>query len=206
MKVAIITYRQQVGTIDFKAYDYVIATDASAGLLYHHGVPFDYAIGDFDTIDPETLQLLHKTETQVITLDAHKDITDTEAALQLAKELEATMIDIYSSFGGRIDQQLTFIGFLTNAVVPTKIILDDAQMELLTPGAYEFEPVNTDYLSLIALEPVNGLYLDGVEYPLNNATIAPFSDLTVSNELKESSLFHIKFNTGKLLYIQIFRN
>ena len=46
--------------------DLIIAADSGAGVLLNEGIPFDLALGDFDSLKPELLEGMKKDQ-EVIT-------------------------------------------------------------------------------------------------------------------------------------------
>ena len=66
----------------------VIAVDGGLEFCYHHHIPVDYVVGDFDTIKPEILACYQKEgKAQIKAYEPEKDMTDTKAALELAVRL-----------------------------------------------------------------------------------------------------------------------
>src|SRR5262245_27513563 len=106
-------------TLDIAPYRRAI--DAANCVIAAHGgaVPLRDAerlphlvIGDMDSLDPTTLEVLSRRGVEVRRYPREKDETDLELALLYAAELGATTIDVLGALGGRWDHTLANVALL----------------------------------------------------------------------------------------------
>ena len=100
----------------------VIAVDGGLNFCYKHQVQAKYLIGDLDSVDKS---LINKCKhLKIISLERAKDISDLEAAIQLAYKLDSTAIPcIFNALGGRKDHHLSNLYLLLKypkAIIVTK--------------------------------------------------------------------------------------
>lgn len=205
--------------IDLEEGDIVIAADSGFETAKKLKLPVDVIVGDMDSIK---IDLPRGIET--IKLPTEKDVTDTEAAVELAIERGAESICIVGGIGTRVDHTLASLGILegieglfsaplgkrrrffglakqarysrriyatlTNGYNRVRFIRNDS---VIIPRSPYFK-----YLSLIcADEFVKGVQLDGVKYPLKNATLSRRSQYySVSNEISGNCAFISVRNGG----------
>ena len=140
-------------------------------------------------------------------LPAEKDLTDLEAAIQFALERGCPTLYLWGVSGGRADHHLANLHLLEQIKrADTEGILLDPVNEVrcLLPGRYDISnhpPYR--YLGLIPLDSrLTGVSLQGVKYPLSNATLSRGSTLTVSNEILPGKNATISIETGTALLVR----
>lgn len=198
------------------SFDKVFAVDKGLEYVDALGLVPDYLIGDFDTVDS---RLLKQYETKIsrkeikTVLERHpvqKDASDTELALELAIAHGANKVTLLGGTGNRLDHLLANIGLLLQAEKRcVEMCLVDAtnRIRMLSDdGCREFKLEQRcqhgNYISLIPLtKQVIGVTMDGVSYPLTQATVYAGSSLTVSNQIVEESMV-VKLEKGKVLLIE----
>ena len=142
--------------------------------------------------------------TEVVVLPHEKDMTDTEAACDLAYSRGATVMTIIGGLGGRFDHTMANIGLLSKYLGKADIFIMDGDnfIRMLSPGEHMIIGAGYDYLGLIAYGgPVRGLTVSGTLYPLEDYTLEPNTSLAVSNEITKEPA-RISFTDGQLLVIQ----
>ena len=158
---------------------YVIAADGGAD----SGMRFDLAVGDFDSIHPETLDKL----TNVEVYPPDKDATDLELAMEAALRAGATQLLVVGSDGGRLDHLFGSLVLLASdkwAGVEVDALLGDARAHVVR-GSRVLAGAVGETISLFALGgPAGGVTTEGLVYPLAGETLEPGSSRGVSN------LFH----------------
>lgn len=210
--------------IELEDGDIVIAADSGYETAKKLKLPVDVLVGDMDSIK---IDLPKSVET--VKLPAEKDVTDTEAAVELALEKGAESICIVGGIGTRVDHTLASLGILedmeglfsaplgkrrkffglakqarfsrrvyatlTNGYNRVRFIRNDS---IIIPRSPYFK-----YLSLIcADEFVKGVTMDGVKYPLKNATLSRRSQYyTVSNEISGNCAF-VSVRSGGVYIIE----
>lgn len=184
-----------------------IGIDRGTLSLIKLGIDPLVAIGDFDSMSMEELDLVKNHVTDIRQSIPEKDDTDTQLGLVVAlNEFNADYIDIYGATGGRIDHFLANLWlvleprFHKNA---SKIRMIDRQntINFYLPGNYQItkEP-DKKYLAFIPLTPVSGLTLRDEKYRLTNFNAnRPMS--FASNEFVGNT-GHFSFDSGVVCVIQ----
>jgi len=192
--------------LDAASFDAVICADGGLKWAKRLGIPLSEKkttlIGDYDSMEQPVAE-----KGTLILLPREKDMTDTEAALDLALRSGYKEIRILGGLGGRFDHSMGNIGLLCKAMeTGASVTMEDGynKVFLLKPGNYTLEKGRFTYFSLIAYGgPVTGLSLSGAKYWLHNHTLPYDTTLGVSNEVEEGyDAAEISFQEGILLVIQ----
>ncbi len=169
-------------------YDYVIAADGALSLIDALGLPLHCLVGDFDSVPECLLEQYEKKGT--VTVERHspqKDETDTELAMRIALEKNASSIAVIGATGGRLDH---FLGNLHLLLQPLDknipcVLLDEWNRIRLIRGGWEFskEDAFGTYISFLPFtDEVSDVSLEGFLYPLCHADLKKGNTLGVSNE------------------------
>lgn len=191
--------------INPEEYSFVIAADKGYKYAFQLGISPDLIIGDFDTA---TSPAVTEKKKELIILPPEKDMTDTEAALDIAAAKHPSSITILGGLGGRFDHTMGNIALLSKYDLPIKIKDEKNSVTLLRPGKYFVAKDDYKYISLVPFTPsVSGLSISGVKYTLKDAELTHDNTLGISNEITETSsntslTCEISFKTGKLLVCQ----
>lgn len=182
----------------------VICADGGARHVLALGMIPRTVIGDMDSLSSELLGNLRESGCRILEYPARKDETDTELALRYALELKPLEIEIYGALGGRIDHTLANISLLVMAArkgIKTRIVDATTEMFVLS-GDSEITGNPEDIVSLFPLTTeVNGITLEGFEYPLQQATMAIGKPYGISNRLL-ADRGTISVTSGHLLVIK----
>ena len=182
------------GIIDHpRGEDITIAADSGYRNARSLGVRVSLAVGDFDSFDKQQIG----RDTEIMTVPAEKDFTDTQMAIDVALERGAQQIVIIGGLSGRLDHTLSNLGILEKLyALGIRAILSDginrvryinATSELIPRGPYR-------YFSLLAADTVvKGVSVEGGKYPLKNAKLKRAHQYAVSNEIvKNCALISVK--------------
>ena len=186
--------------------DLWIGADRGAFTLINSGLPLDYALGDFDSVNKVELEQIRDEATQFKIFPEEKDETDIELALEQAFLLKPETIIMFGVTGGRKDHELINIQLLYSIVkhgMKGVIIDKDNYLELTLPGRHHLNKDN-DYSSISFIpftEEVEGLTLNGFYYPLVNERISWGSTRCISNKLSAESGTY-SYEQGILLLIK----
>ncbi|MBQ2016088.1 MAG: thiamine diphosphokinase, partial [Clostridia bacterium] len=201
-------------TIDLSAYDAVICADrglqVAEALDLLGDVPV-YLIGDYDSGTPPT-EAERAAASGLVVLPTVKDMTDSEAAIDLAVSRGYDVIHVLGGLGGRFDHSMGNLGMLAKYVEDPRVKelwFEDGQNRVFmkTPGTFRVPvrgPENRfDYFGLIAYSgAVEGLTITGAKYPLAGHTLTPDTTLGVSNEVaKDAPFAEVSHTKGHLLVI-----
>ncbi len=183
--------------IEKKDFNCIITADRGHEYAEFLGISPDIKIGDFDSSMAPKDGL-----SEVIYLPSEKNMTDTEAALDIAATKHPSSITILGGLGGRFDHTMGNISLLSKYDIPIVIIDSNNRVKLLDAGEYIFEKNGYKYFSLIPYSTaVSGVSVSGVKYPLTDATLYNNSTLGISNEII-SDKCTLSFSKGKLLLCQ----
>lgn len=168
-----------------KGNDLRIAADSGYNNAARLGERIDIFVGDMDSVGAVSLP----KSTEVVTLNPEKDLTDTQAAVELAIDRGCRDIIIIGGIGTRLDH-----------TVSNMYILEDMHRRgiyaLLVNGKNRVRYINSTsaliaksqykYISVIAADAaVKGVDIDGCKYPLKNARLDRALQFAVSNEISE---------------------
>jgi thiamine pyrophosphokinase len=176
--------------------DYVIAVDAGYSRL--NGVKPDLVVGDFDSLG------YVPAGEAVVRLPVHKDDTDTLFAVKLGLEKGYRKFVILGGVGGRLDHTLANIQtlmYLTDHGAKGCLLGDDESLAILKNGSFSFSGKPEGIVSVFACGgTTEGVTLEGLEYPLNNATLTADYPLGVSNAFTRKPA-RITVESGCLLVV-----
>lgn len=185
-------------------HNFIICADGGAKHLYNMGICPDVLVGDFDSINADIEKHYVDKNVKFIRFPIHKNYTDTELAVEYAIENGAKKITLMAVMGSRMDHTLSNITLLVYIVekgIEAEII-DEHNIIMATKHSLEINGVPGELLSIIPLsEKVENMSIEGLEYPLKNATIHIGSSLGVSNKFIESKV-KITFDLGTILLIK----
>ena len=168
--------------IDFKPQqgDYVIAADGGWKYLEEAGIPTDLIIGDFDSLQEKPH---HRN---VITLKKEKDETDSFSAVKKGIEGGYSCFHLYGCTGGRIDHTLAniqLLAYLSKRDMQGLLFDNNTIMTAITDKVITFPSCDSGYVSVFSYsEKSEGIYLDGLKYKLDDATVTYDYSVGVSNE------------------------
>lgn len=168
--------------------DRVIAADGGAQHCLNLKIIPDLLIGDLDSLDDESLQVLRAAGTTIEQHPAHKDETDLEIALRRALKDGASQVIILGAMGARWDQSIANLLLLAHTDVSADIRLIDDRQELTLLHGGETRTLTGlpgDTVSLLPLAgDAVGVRSTGLEYPLHGDTLHFGSTRGVSNVLQ----------------------
>jgi len=163
---------------------FVVAADSGAAHALALGLAVDVVVGDFDSIDPDDLELLEQRGARIERHPVVKDATDLELALGTALEAGAGRIVVLGGALGRLDHLLGELLLLASdrlAHVEVDAQLGRAAVHVIR-GTRVLAGVAGEIVSLFAVHgPARGVTTEGLVYPLSGDALEPGSTLGVSN-------------------------
>ncbi len=160
--------------------DFIIAADSGLVYIEEAGYHPHLIVGDFDSLGyrPKGENVVcHPTE---------KDDTDVALAAEIAMEKGYDIIYFFGLTGGRLDHTLANLQLLTELCrkgIKVYVFSPDCTIAALTQGTLQF---TEDYFGMVsvfaATDEVKGVSLQGLKYPLEDATLTNRKSLGVSNE------------------------
>lgn len=170
------------------SFDFVIAADSGLEYADALGIPVDFLLGDYDSVNQEMLEKYRKN-TKMVTYPSEKDYTDTHLALMKAVESGADWIAVIGATGSRYDHAMTNIYNMKLALehkifcamydAHNKIYLADHDYRIDKNSQYG------KYLSFVPMTETVEITLTGVKYPLNRYLVHQGLSICQSNEIVE---------------------
>ncbi|AFZ68324.1 thiamine diphosphokinase [Deinococcus peraridilitoris] len=159
-------------------------------------------VGDFDSSLPTDPRFTHIPR-QPVARD--KDFTDTELALHVARERGASEVTVWGAFGGRFDHTLALALLsvrTSQAGLAVRLHSGDESARPLLPGPpCTLATYPGQLLSVLALDDLRGLRIQGVRWPLAGVDVPAGSGWTVSNEAAGNTAL-LSVGVGRALIVQ----
>ncbi|MFA5513679.1 MAG: thiamine diphosphokinase [Sphaerochaetaceae bacterium] len=164
--------------------DFIYAADSGLDIAHKLGFKVDLAIGDFDSIQQKSL--LDKQE--IITLPKEKDITDTEALLQLIEQKEIENYILIGGGEGRFDHLLHLYS-LFSLYKPPQIWITAQEIIYLAKESFSISNVDGKSVSIIPAihKGSSRVSSKNLKWELNNLLISMDSQ-SISNVVIDDKL------------------
>jgi thiamine pyrophosphokinase len=175
MKVAIVASLAQLHELD--GYDLYIGCDYGAFVCAQANIKMKYAIGDFDSVTVDQLNVIKVFSNEVITLLKDKDVSDTEYALSMTNPEDEVVI--LGGLGSRLDHEWSNI--LSLLRYPHARLINDQNIVFVIDKLVRIAK-QKQYLSLFPMSDTL-VSLQGVKFPLKNKSLKAFDTLCLSNEI-----------------------
>ncbi len=177
-----------------KGDDFVICADSGLDRAEKFGIKPNIVLGDMDSVISKNIG-----EDAVI-YPCRKDFTDSEIAVDYAKEHGFSQFLMFGMIGSRMDHtiaNITLLKNLENAV----IINENNEIYLLRDKIKIEAPIGTTISILPIFGDVSGVTTYGLDYPLTNGSITCGTSLGVSNVMTEA-VCEITVEKGMALVIR----
>ena len=198
-------YNKTKQIIHKENYDYIIGADGGCNHLYNMGILPNYVIGDLDSINKDLIKYYESKNIIFKKFPTHKDQTDAEICIHLAKTLNATEIHFIGALGGRIDHALSNIGLMYYVLemgIEPKILTSEEEVVIIHNDTKVIKGKKGDTISILALkQDAIGVTLEKLEYTLNKERVSYLSPLGISNVMLEDEC-KITVEDGYLLVIR----
>ncbi len=167
-----------------KGEDITIAADSGIKNALALGEHIDIAVGDFDSFPERDIP----ENCEVIRLKPEKDITDTQAAVEIAIERGASSFVFIGGLSGRLDHTLANLSILEDLAARNyyAIMTDGcSRVHFIKNSSALIGRSGFKYFSLIpATDIVKGVSVEGAKYPLKNARLTRLNaGFATSNEI-----------------------
>lgn len=165
----------------------VIAADSGARAALDLGHTPAFVVGDFDSLDEETRAELTRLGCRFVGVQAEKDETDTELAIEVALQQGASRITVLGALGGtRFEHTIANILLLAGYTTPPMELVDGNSRGWLLrgPGTTWIEGQKGDLLSLFPLTTsATGVRTENLYYPLHGEALIFGRPRGISNVL-----------------------
>ena len=176
--------------------DTIICADSGYLHAVQMGLVPDIVVGDFDSLGEIP------SGTAFIQYPSQKDLTDTEIAIEYARDKGFTEFLLIAATGSRIDHSLTNILLLKSILESggQAVIINENNKVMITGSQlYLHEPPGS-IVSLIPLSDCRGVTTENLKYPLHNTAMYIGKGLGISNIMTEdNAAVHVR--EGLLLVI-----
>ncbi|WP_428898308.1 thiamine pyrophosphokinase [Parelusimicrobium proximum] len=182
-----------------KSADFVICADGGANTALALGITPDMIIGDFDSVSPKAKKKFITSKWLHV---KRQDNTDFEKALDYLITKNCRSCTILFAAGGRLD--FTFGNFISSfRYVPRmEITFKDKKWRAFPIKKTErFMSVKGERVSIIPFGGCKGITLKGLQYPLNDANLAP-EDAAMSNVANRKTFDVILKEGNVLVYVE----
>ena len=160
--------------------DYVIAADRGFDSLLAYGVMPDLAVGDFDSLGEVP------SGKNVIRHPVEKDDTDMMLAVKTGLSRGCRTFVLYGGIGGRLDHtyaNLQTLTYLSDHGARGYLLGDGFAATAWKDGVLDFPAGLTGPVSVFCPgEKAEGVSIEGLYYPLQNAVLTSGFPLGVSNQ------------------------
>ncbi len=178
-------------------HDVFVCADGGANAARAMGLVPDVIIGDLDSAAAATLKAFRSS--LIIRVD-RQDNTDMEKALDFCVSQGFRRVTLAGVTGGRMDMTLGNMTTLWKYAGRIAIALaGDGWVGVPVVGRARFAAPEGSTVSVLPFGRLRGVTLQGLRYPLRNATI-PEGDVAVSNTAT-SSRFTVRVKHGKALVL-----
>jgi thiamine pyrophosphokinase len=182
----------------------VVAADGGARYALEAGVVPDLVVGDMDSLGEALALQVERLGAALERHPARKDEMDGQLAVLAARERGATAADLLCAVGGRVGAIFAVPHILLAAErggLSSTVVADQGRMFVIEAGSRTLRGDPRDSVSIFPLSgPATGVTLEGMEYPLDNASLEPGDTLGFHNELigREAS---VSVEEGALLVV-----
>jgi thiamine pyrophosphokinase len=183
----------------------VIAADSGLDHAVDAGLRPDALVGDLDSISAHGKMWAYAHELEIDEYPADKDATDTELALARAALVEGADLLVVGAVGDRLDHALGTIAALGSPAMAgfesIRLAVGDSTVHVIHAAhSVTIDLPISSLFSLLALHgPCRGIDVTGARWPLDAATLNPWSTRGVSNET--SGLLQISVLEGVLTLV-----
>lgn len=173
-----------------EADDYIIAVDAGMKYCKQAGLRPDLYIGDFDSLPDSFQDEVNKIERdfpqKVVRLNPEKDDTDMLAAFKEGIKKGFKEFVVYAATGGRLDHTLANLQcllYLKRHGAEGMLIDAQSRVFVIENETIMLPSWSKGIISVFSLgNQAQGVSLDGLKYPLSDATITNDFPVGISNE------------------------
>ncbi len=189
-------------TLSAGDFDRIIAVDGGLGHLEALGLAPGVIIGDLDSVEDRQQLESRYPEAELRVYPPEKNATDLELALDLCLEEGVDGVLLIGAVGGRIDHELGNLFLLErfhSAGIEIAIETEDQRIFLIADDC-SIENRQGDLFSLIPLETLASVTLEGFAYPLDDFRLERGSSRGLSNVIASDRAF-VRLDGGLALVV-----
>jgi len=182
--------------------DPLLAADGGANHLARLGLKPTAVVGDLDSVSPETRAWLGEN---CMVDRPDQDRTDLDKALEYAfDELGIRNLTVLAALGGRTDHDLGNLGLLARLAMGERLIFEAADQTVLAITSETSLAANPgEAWSFWTFDPTVRVTVEGVRWPLENASIDAGNRPSISNEAVEDHI-RVRATGGSVIVMRRF--
>jgi thiamine pyrophosphokinase len=185
--------------------DIIVAADGGARFALAAGIVPDLIVGDMDSLGEDLAREIERRGAELERHPVRKDKMDGHLAVLAARERGATAAEFVCAAGGRVGAVFALPHILLAAErlgLRSSAVADWGRMFVVEAGSRTVEGTAGDSVSVFPLTgSATGVTLEGMGYPLTNATLGPGDTLGYHNELVDGQA-KVSVAGGTLLVVQ----
>ncbi|HDN58664.1 MAG TPA: thiamine diphosphokinase [Candidatus Marinimicrobia bacterium] len=178
----------------------IVGVDGGAAVLKKCGIIPHLIVGDFDSVDINTLEFFKAKGTEILHIPDQNN-NDLEKALRTIVKETSNLI-LVGFLGSRFDHTLATLFVLKKYIKKYRFFLvgDAMEVYLLKAGNYKFSTEKGQIFSIFAFNRAEGVVLKGFKYNLDSVRLLPGS-LGLSNTSLGREA-EIRFSRGTLIVVK----
>ena len=180
-------------------YDQLVALDGAANRLLDLNLIPDVIVGDLDSITTSVLNQCESSGVQIVRIPSQEKSDISKGLQWVQQEQPNARIDVIGIEIGRYDHHLAAYSALFECQSSATILLNGWTAKRVDSNPTTFQVKPDVIISLIAFGSVQGVTLEGCQYPLQNASLTTGTQ-GVSNKAIESEIV-VSAQSGNLLLL-----
>ena len=180
-------------------YDQLVALDGAANRLLELNLIPDVIVGDLDSITTSVLNQCESSGVHIVRIPSQEKSDISKGLQWVQQEQPNAKIDVIGVEIGRYDHHLAAYSALFECQSSATILLNGWTAKRVDSNPTTFQVKPDAIISLIAFGSVQGVTLEGCQYPLQNASLTTGTQ-GVSNKAIESEIV-VSAQSGNLLLL-----
>ena len=179
--------------------DQLVALDGAANRLLELNLIPDVIVGDLDSITTSVLNQCESSGVHIVRIPSQEKSDISKGLQWVQQEQPNAKIDVIGVEIGRYDHHLAAYSALFECQSSATILLNGWTAKRVDSNPTTFQVKPDAIISLIAFGSVQGVTLEGCQYPLQNASLTTGTQ-GVSNKAIESKIV-VSAQSGNLLLL-----
>ena len=180
-------------------YDQLVALDGAANRLLDLNLIPDVIVGDLDSITTSVLNQCESSGVHIVRIPSQEKSDISKGLQWVQQEQPNARIDVIGVEIGRYDHHLAAYSALFECQSSATLLLNGWTATRVDSNPTTFQVKPHAIISLIAFGSVQGVSLEGCQYPLQNASLTTGTQ-GVSNKAIESEIV-VSAQSGNLLLL-----
>ena len=180
-------------------YDQLVALDGAANRLLELNLTPDVIVGDLDSITTSVLNQCESSGVHIVRIPSQEKSDISKGLQWVQQEQPNAKIDVIGVEIGRYDHHLAAYSALFECQSSATLLLNGWTATRVDSNPTTFQVKPHAIISLIPFGSVQGVALEGCQYPLQNASLTTGTQ-GVSNKAIESEIV-VSAQSGNLLLL-----